>query len=307
MELESKQIQPLLSLGLTDLEARIYIYLLSDNPATGYQIAKAVGKPAANTYEAIRSLLEKGALVVEEGKTRVCCAVPLKQFLSQLKRQFDSHLTQAESNLQERMPIIDEKRIYQIRNVEQVLERFRHILETAREIILIDAFPQILKPLKEQIQSAADRGIEVFVKSYKPVRIRGVKTVCDPRGSSLLSVYDGDWLRVVADGHNYLLAYFTNDCRTVGQAVWSANSFISLMEHFDLWTEIHMARLGRAIEAGAGLKSIHRVFSEHRRSRRERLSGYKAFVCCFAPEPEANRESVNRKKRGGGRPRKNRG
>ncbi len=281
MTFGNRHIQPLLSLGLTDLEARIYIFLLSANPATGYRIARAVGKPAANIYEAIRSLEEKGALVVDEGKKRLCSPVPLKQFLSQVRRHLENQINLAETNLEHIRRDTDDKRIYQIRSIEQVLERSRNIINTARVVTLVDAFPQILEPLISHIEASARKGVEVFVKSYKPVKIRGAKTTCDPRGSFLLSVYPGDWLRIVADGHEHLLAYLTDQCRRVSNAVWSASSFTSLMEHFDMWTEFHMARLAIAVETGSNQNVIRRILAEHRRSRRERLPGYKMLVGRF--------------------------
>jgi len=51
----------LVPFGFTNLESEIYVFLLGESPATGYRIAQAIGKPAANTYKAIESLrLEKG-------------------------------------------------------------------------------------------------------------------------------------------------------------------------------------------------------------------------------------------------------
>jgi hypothetical protein len=40
----------LMALGFTELEARIYTFLLQESPATGYRIAQAIQKPVANTW-----------------------------------------------------------------------------------------------------------------------------------------------------------------------------------------------------------------------------------------------------------------
>ena len=296
MSPESEQIHSLLALGLTDLEARIYVFLLSTNLATGYRIAKAINRPAANTYEAIRSLQEKGALVVAEGKKRLCSPVPQDQFLSQIKGQFENQLAQAEASLKKTQSAMDERRIFQIRNVEQVMERSKLILGEAQEVILVDAFPQVIGRLSSDIQSAAKRGVEVYVKTYEPTRIRGAKNVCDPRSSQLLSVYPGEWLRIVADGHEHLLAYLTHNCTRVSHAFFSTNCFLSLMEHFDLWTEHHMAKLGQAIDTGASQKTVSRILSEHRRSRREKLSGYRALASGLMPESGVDPAKPVRKK-----------
>ena len=52
-------IDALRELGFTELESRIYIFLLEESPATGYRIAQAIEKPVANTYKAIELLYYK--------------------------------------------------------------------------------------------------------------------------------------------------------------------------------------------------------------------------------------------------------
>ena len=43
-------------IGLSELEATIYIWLLENKRSTGYKIAMQIGKPVANTYKALKSL-----------------------------------------------------------------------------------------------------------------------------------------------------------------------------------------------------------------------------------------------------------
>ncbi len=43
-------MESLIALGFSGLEAAIYVHLLENSPATGYQISKAIEKPNANTY-----------------------------------------------------------------------------------------------------------------------------------------------------------------------------------------------------------------------------------------------------------------
>ena len=67
-------------MGLNALEAEVYAQLLKESPLTGYGVAKALGKPAANVYKAIDTLADKGAVIVDEGGTRQCRAVPAQGF-----------------------------------------------------------------------------------------------------------------------------------------------------------------------------------------------------------------------------------
>ena len=62
--------QSLMALGFTGLEAEIYAFLLGQSSVTGYRVAQALGKPAANTYKAIESLERKEAVLIGYGLKR---------------------------------------------------------------------------------------------------------------------------------------------------------------------------------------------------------------------------------------------
>jgi len=68
--------RPLKALGFTETEALIYGYLVENSPATGYRISHDIGKQPPNTYKAIASLEDKGAIIVEVGERKLCRAVP---------------------------------------------------------------------------------------------------------------------------------------------------------------------------------------------------------------------------------------
>jgi len=48
--------------------------LLKESPATGYRVRHAIGIAVANTYKALTSLEQKGAVIVENGENGLCLA-----------------------------------------------------------------------------------------------------------------------------------------------------------------------------------------------------------------------------------------
>ncbi len=64
---DNEYTRPLQALGFTEIEALIYGYLVENSPATGYRISHAIGKQPPNTYKAIVTLENKGAIIVEVG------------------------------------------------------------------------------------------------------------------------------------------------------------------------------------------------------------------------------------------------
>ncbi|MEP6988157.1 MAG: helix-turn-helix domain-containing protein [Chloroflexota bacterium] len=60
----------LTQIGFTEYEATVYLALLRENPATGYQISKTSGVPRAMVYDALSRLHTRGA-VLETVENRV--------------------------------------------------------------------------------------------------------------------------------------------------------------------------------------------------------------------------------------------
>src|ERR1043166_2874013 len=115
--------QTLIPFGFTRLESEIYTFLLRESPATGYRVAQALKKAAANTYKAIESLQQKGAVLVEEGASRSCRAVPSDELLARLTRDFEWRRAEAELRLAELNSNATDERVYGLRSRSPRVDR----------------------------------------------------------------------------------------------------------------------------------------------------------------------------------------
>ena len=62
-----ERMRPLLgSIGFSGLEIDVYLALLEQPNASGYQVAQKIGKLVGSTYKALDSLRAKGAVVANE-------------------------------------------------------------------------------------------------------------------------------------------------------------------------------------------------------------------------------------------------
>src|SRR5262249_12589126 len=163
--------QSLTGLGFTELEAEVYVALLQHSPVTGYRVAQSIGRPVANTYKAIESLQQKGAVLVDEGSSRLCRAVPADELLAQLERRFERRRHQAASALASVRAAPEDDRVYQLQSVEQVFERCRRMLDGCEQAAVLDIFPKPLEELREAVERAARRGVRVAVKAYAPAAL----------------------------------------------------------------------------------------------------------------------------------------
>lgn len=237
-------VDALSSLGFTALEAEAYTWLLGEPGATGYRIAQGIGKPVANTYKALESLHKKGAVIVDEDESRTCRAVPAAELLAQLERGFAASRAAAERALAQVGDTVDaDDRVYRLRTPAQALERARAMLRRARTVVLVDAFPGAIAAVRAEIAAAGRRGVEVAVKAYAPIELAGAELFVSDDGAATLERWPGEWLNLVVDGTEHLMAFFAEGLGHLHQAVWSGSPYLSWVYHSALAAELVMAEV----------------------------------------------------------------
>lgn len=252
-------VKALADLGFTNLEAEIYAFLLQESPATGYRIAQAIGKPAANTYKAIQTLEQKGAVIVEDGASRMCRAVSSDELLSRLSREFELKRNSALASLSALNHLTVDERIYQIRSRDQVFQRSREMLGEAKKVVLGVVPSPVVAELADEFLKAVGKGVDIALKSDQAVRIEGVESVVDASVSRTVST-----LQLVVDGEQTLVAVF--DGAILVQAIWTRSPALAITHHEGLASEICLANVAARIEEGAGPKRLTRALASVRLS-----------------------------------------
>jgi len=275
----------LVELGFTQMEAGVYAYLLAHPPATGYAVAKALGKPAPYVYRAMESLLRQGAVLVDDSRTNLCRAVPFEELLDQLKRRFELRCAQATERMKQLAPPAEDDGIYRLATVDQVFERCRVMLAGAKEVAYLDLFPGPLATLREEIAAAAKRKVRIALEVYEPTDLPVAWTVIFPQ-EGLIKGWPRQWIRLAVDGTEHLTALLTEDGRGIYQAMWSASPVMAYMQARSMGSEILLDSLQSLLGSGASLESIQ---SEHRRwqklFRRRMLPGAKRVARLFGLPP----------------------
>jgi sugar-specific transcriptional regulator TrmB len=250
----AEAIQGLIQLGFTQAEAEVYVALLRESPATGYRIATVVGKATANTYKALRSLTDKGAVLAGDGDASLFRAVPVNELLRRFTRAFESQRDATQKVLERIGEPVDDLGVYRLTDPEQVLERAREMLARVREVALITAFPGPLSRIHPDIEAAAARGVDIGVKAYAAIELRGVDLVLSTETDVWLEEMPGEELVIATDAEEHLIALFDGDA--VFQAIWSASPFLGQVQHNGMALEHHVTKLARAIREGASARTL---------------------------------------------------
>jgi sugar-specific transcriptional regulator TrmB len=270
-------VTALVSLGFTQLEAEVYHFLLGESPATGYRAAQALGRPVANTYKAIEALAAKGAVLVDDGTSRLCRAVPWEELLGQLDRSFAERKEHAAAALARLGGAGEDNRVYQLKSREQALERCRAMLARAQKVALVDVFPVALEELRADMERAAGRGVRVVAKTYAPADIPGVRVILNPNPEKVTSMYPGQWTVLFIDGAEYLLAALTPDGQDLLQAVWSGSPFLSWVLYTSVSAEFVLAEALTGAGPGAR-EAVRRVLAQFPEVFTADLPGHEALI-----------------------------
>lgn len=283
-----ESVRHLSALGFTELEAAVYVYLVENSPATAYRVAQGIGKPVANTYKAVESLQQKGAVLVDETKTRLCRAVPPDDLLGRLEKTFESRREAAAKALANLQPAgRDDDGIFTLTSPEQVYERCGQMLERARDIVLMDAFPDAIEMLRPGLEAVAARGIPVAVQAYVPTEIKGVDVIIPLGAEKVQERWTGQWVCLMVDGAEYLFAYLDSNGKTVHQAIWSESAFLSWVHHSNLGGFLRAELLERLLKEGASVEEMKAALERTQSWTAMNARGYQALLARFGRPPES--------------------
>lgn len=224
-------IASLVALGFTDLEARVYAHLVASGSATGYRIAQETGKPVANTYKAIESLERKGAVLVEDGATRIVTAVEPDRVLDALARHHEGERKKAKRALKKVARSEEDGRTYAIASEEQALARARQMLAEATVVALVRGSAALRAELREDLSDAEGRGVDV-------------------------AEIEGAGLTVAVDALGCLVA---------PEGIWTRNPGVARAVFNGLSAEAALIELSVQVAEGAGPKKLQRALAARRK------------------------------------------
>jgi sugar-specific transcriptional regulator TrmB len=258
----------LTELGFSGAEAEAYLALLQEPGATGYRVARVVGKPVPNTYKALDALHKKGAIVVDEsGRGRTYTALPIAEFFEGMKRRLDSMRAHLEEELRGMTAGAVEGGIFQLTSPDQVYGRIRTMLREAKSVVLVDIFPAPLKHLRTDIEAAARRGVHVWVMVYEPGDIKGCEVIAPRKPAPHLEIWKADWLNVVVDSREVVYSLLKKDESGVHRAVWIKDPYLAMQAFSGAYHEFMFDRAGQLLdqnkpreELGAELRRLARAY-----------------------------------------------
>lgn len=159
-------IERLTALGFTSQEARVYLALLQQPSATGYELAKSAGLQRANVYQVLAALADAGvvARVSDDSPGRFVASPPADVF-GRIKRQTTERADSLIADLATLGPS-QERAAFTLRDREAVIDRTASLVGAAERRVAVCLHAADLDWLAPPLRAAAQSGRQVVVNVF---------------------------------------------------------------------------------------------------------------------------------------------
>jgi sugar-specific transcriptional regulator TrmB len=221
-------VQSLRRLGFSEIEALVYCDLLKHPGSTGYRVGKSIKRPHANVYQGLVGLEGRGAVLYEEGETRIYTAVPVTELLGHLQRRFEEDCKAAAGALEDLRPEAPaEDRVYRLNSRDQAFERARAMLREATETVLIEAFPGPVRELRSDLEAAAAAGIKVAGMVLRQEdQIEGTNIGVSNLAERVFDLWKCEQLTIIVDARQFMLALFDDATGELRRGIWVSSAYL---------------------------------------------------------------------------------
>ena len=266
MKNSNKLSSLLREMGLSELEAKVYIWLLENNRSTGYKIAMQIGKPVANTYKALRSLEKKGAVVCDESSNKTYFdTIPVEEFLNKIEKEFSSKREKIIMEVKKLDVQQDPMGIYELQSLELVYEKAFGMIKTAESSLVIDCFPAPLQVIKKELLNKKGENIPILLKNYCDTRFEGIRQIEAFKTDIVLDEHPGQWLLMIKDAAESLIAFFDHSGEELLHSIWIKDPFISLILFNGSTIEFNLFEIFREVysENDDKIKNIKQIIRSY--------------------------------------------
>jgi sugar-specific transcriptional regulator TrmB len=229
-------------LGFSEYEAKVYLALLKENPASGYQIAKQSGVPRSMVYEVIGKLNTRGALMTYrvDGVLKYA-PVPPGEFLDNLRREQETLITSLQDDLSTLVTASNPDYIWNLEGNDNILAKAAEMILNASNRLYIAITPRLFPALQEHLASAAARGVNAVIYTTTPLNIDCCKVIVAHVSEETLEQAHGLALILVVDGGEVLIGEWMTDNNA--HASWTSNPLMVFIAEHHLRTDLYLPQL----------------------------------------------------------------
>lgn len=248
---KEKLYDVLLNLGLNLYQAKSYIALLALGSGNGYAIARTAHIPTAKVYEALSGLVSKGFAVSDNLKPPQFIPVSPDKILSSLKKNISEMVDEAIPLLEDISRTPSSLDIQSCNDIRSVTERISKVIQSAKEKLLITAWPDELAIFNDELKKALRRKVKVFILAIGEFKIDKAEIYIHRRSDLVKSYLDSRWFLTVSETEG-CASFFSEDGKHAN-GVWTSDKGLTRVfaDHIlhDISLNLVLKRLGAETSA----------------------------------------------------------
>jgi sugar-specific transcriptional regulator TrmB len=159
-------IDRLCELGFSSQEARVYLALLQQPSATGYEVAKTAGLQRANVYQVLAALQERGVIDRVSATPARFAAHPPADVLGRIKRQTAERAESLIADLAAMTAPREPAAFFTLRDRDAVIDRAAALVGEARQRVAVCVWASDLDWLAQPLRAASQSGVQVVVNVF---------------------------------------------------------------------------------------------------------------------------------------------
>ncbi|HPO49136.1 MAG TPA: helix-turn-helix domain-containing protein [Spirochaetota bacterium] len=162
---EQSLVESLVSLGLTNNEARIYLYLVKKPNSNGYEISKNTGISRSLVYGGLEKLKNGGFLEVSKSVASSYVIKPIEELEYDISKSVERSIQNLKKNLLLLTPEKEEELFFTITNKKNQLKKMSFLVKNAKKSLYISAGTRELEWIKKDLFNLKEN-VEVHIFSF---------------------------------------------------------------------------------------------------------------------------------------------
>ena len=161
------------NLGLTPYEAKAYLVLLRNKVMTSTQISKEAHIPQPRVYDVLKSLEDKGLVIVSEGRPKLYRVEEPRKALKKLAYRI---IEKVKENYLSLVDVLEEmyvskaeevrEEIWKLNSPNRIYDKILDVISNAQVELLISAYDHMLDKLKPRLKKLNRKGVSICLITY---------------------------------------------------------------------------------------------------------------------------------------------
>lgn len=158
-------IEKLKEIGFNTYEAKVYVALLKNYPATGYEVSKLANIPQSRTYDTLKVLEEKNIVVSTNTKPITYTPIKPKVLTQRVQKKMNSTINFLDKNLPNVKDDYNEP-IITITGKQNIQDKIIEVIQNAKREIYMEIWSQDFKIFEQELLNAYNRNVEIRIVGY---------------------------------------------------------------------------------------------------------------------------------------------